>query len=178
MARGANRNAAAPARAGSAAPRTRRQEDETATSAAAHWRDQAARLRRHDRDALPEVLGPPEVFSAAQGGAEDRRRHGYTVSEAETGRNSRTVASRLRMSCAGWRQVPTAEEFYEAVHQPTGTRRETAILLVWYHEAHTIEQLHARLEGAYSWRELARALHRVGLTRGDGARRMNRFARR
>ena len=53
---------------------------------------------------------------------------------------------------------------------------ETAILLTWYHEAETLEQVKARLEGAYSWRELVQALHRVGLTRGEGARQINRFA--
>ena len=40
------------------------------------------------------------------------------------------------------------------------------------------EQLDARLEEAYSWRELVRALHRVGLTAGRGAERINRFAER
>ena len=50
--------------------------------------------------------------------------------------------------------------------------------LTWYHEADIVEQIHARLEGAYSWRELALALHRVGLTRWPGARQINRFARR
>ena len=84
------------------------------------------------------------------------------------------------MSCAGWRVVPTDAQFYTAVHKPTGSDRKTAILLTWYHEAHVAEQVHARLEGAYSWRELARALalHRVGLTRGPGARQINRFAQR
>ena len=98
--------------------------------------------------------------------------------DTETGRNSRTVTSRLQMSCAGWRKVPTAAEFYAAVHEPTGSDRETATLLTWYHEAHIVEQVHARLEGAYSWRELARALHRVGLTQGPAARQINRFAQR
>ena len=98
--------------------------------------------------------------------------------DTETGPNSRTVTSRLRMSCAGWRKVPTAAEFYAAVHEPTGSDRETAILLTWYHEAHIVELVHARLEGAYTWRELARALHRVGLTHGPAARQINRFARR
>ena len=56
--------------------------------------------------------------------------------------------------------------------------RETAILLTWFHEAEMAEQLDARLEEAYSWRQLVRALHRVGLTKGEGARRINRFATR
>ena len=87
------------------------------------------------------------------------------------------MAGRLRMSCARWTTVPRAREFYRAVHAPTGSGRETAILLTWFHEADTFEQVNARLEGAYGWRELVRALHRVGLTRGEGARRLNRFSR-
>ena len=94
------------------------------------------------------------------------------------GKHSPTVAGRLRMSCAGWKTVPTAEEFYRAVHEPSGRDRETAILLTWYHEAEPMEKVKARLEGAYSWRQLVRALHRVGLTWGEGARQINRFASR
>ena len=92
------------------------------------------------------------------------------------GNQSPTVESRLRASCAGWKTIPTAEEFYQAVHDPKGNDRETAILLTWYHEAETREHVKARLEGAYSWRQLVQALHRVGLTRGQGAQRINRFA--
>ena len=88
------------------------------------------------------------------------------------------MTSRLRMSCAGWRTVPTAAEFHEAIHRPSGTDRETAILLTWFHEADMAEQLDARIEGAYSWRQLVRALHRVGLTSGEGAEKINRFAER
>ena len=146
--------------------------------AAAAWRSRVERERQADRDALPDELAPPEAFSDRRGDSIERARHGRNVPEAETGRNSRTVESRLRMSCAGWRKVPTAAEFYAAVHEPTGSDRETAILLTWHHEAHVAEQVYARLEGAYSWRELARALHRIGLTHGPAARRINRFAQR
>ena len=110
-----------------------------------------------------EELKAPDAFDDERGGP--------------CGEDSATVAGRLRMSCAGWTTVPRAREFYRAVHAPTGSGRETAILLTWFHEADTFEQVNARLEGAYSWRELVRALHRVGLTRGEGARRLNRFSR-
>ena len=80
------------------------------------------------------------------------------------------------MSCTAWRTVPTAENLYQAIHEPRNTAEETALLLVWFHEADTAEQLYAQLEGAYSWRTLAAALHRTGLIHGEGARRINRFA--
>lgn len=146
--------------------------------AAEQWQDQWKLLRQRDRDAVPDTLGPPLVFSDRAARAADRERCGHRVPDHETGAQSRTVTSRLRMSCAGWRTVPTAAEFHEAIHRPAGTDRETAILLTWFHEAEMEEQLDARLEGAYSWRELVRALHRAGLTVGRGAERINRFAER
>lgn len=122
-----------------------------------------------------EELKHPETFDNEHGDADEKRRGRVTRANDRDGENSPTVASRLRMSCAGWTKVPSAQEFYQAVHNPTGSERETAILLTWYHEADTLEHAMARLEGAYSWRELVQALHRVGLTRGEGARRLNRF---
>ena len=146
--------------------------------AALRWLEKWSRLRRSDRDAVPDTLGPPLVFSDRAGSAAQRQRCGHSVADADTGRNSQAVTSRLRMSCAGWKRVPTAAELHDAIHRPAGTDRETAILLTWFHEAELTEQLDARLEGAYTWRELVRALHRTGLTTGEGARRINRFAQR
>ena len=145
---------------------------------AKQWQYQWKLLRQRDRDAIPDTLGPPLVFSDTAARAADRERCGHTVPEDETGRRSRAVTRRLRMSCAGWRTVPTAAEFHDAIHRPAGSDRETAILLTWFHEAEMVEQLDAELEGAYTWRQLVRALHRVGLTVGHGAVRINRFAER
>ena len=142
------------------------------------WRKYWAALRVSDRDAVPDRLGPAEAFADARGDAAERQEHGLEVPASETGRRSRTVKSRLRLSCAGWRTEPTAAEFYQAVHNPDGTGRETAILLTWYHEGDITEKVHARLEGAYSWQELVRALHRAGLTHGNRAQELNRFATR
>ena len=145
---------------------------------AAQWRAHWKRLRQADRDAVPDVLGPPEAFSAHRGSAVERAEYGHVVPNTQTGPRSRCVSRRLRISCAGWSKAPTAEEFYNAVHAPNRTSREAAILLTWYHEADIIEQLDARLEEAYSWQDLVRALHRVGLTQGEGARQINWFAER
>ena len=146
------------------------------TEAAARWRDEWAALRRRDRDAYPDVLAPPDVFTDEVSDRDERRRCGHEVPDAETGPDSRTVTSRLRMSCTEWPTVPTARDLHRAIHQPRYTADETALLLIWFHEADTAEQLYAQLEGAYSWRTLAVALHRVGLVHGEGARRINRFA--
>ena len=148
--------------------------NERATEWRAHWK----RLRQIDRDAVPDQLGPPEAFSPRRGSANERAGYGHIVPDDETGPRSRCVTRRLRMSCAGWRKTPSAQEFYDAVHAPRGTSREAAILLTWYHEADVIEQLDARLEEAYSWRDLVQAFHRVGLTHGEAAQQINWFAER
>ena len=145
---------------------------------AATWLANWATLRKTHRDAIPDVLGPPEVFADRTACAAEREEYGHQVAEGETGANCRTVQRRLTLSCAGWRRVPNATEFYDAVHHPEGTVRETAILMTWYQEAELGELLDARLEEAYSWRELVTALHRIGLTNGEGARRLNHVARR
>ena len=135
-------------------------------------------MRLRDRDTYPNILGPPDVFPDDRPTKAYREWCGHRVPDEEAGPNSRTVTSRLRMSCTEWRDVPTAQDFYRAVHHPEGTDAEAAMLLVWYHEADMGEQLYAHLEGAYSWRALVTALHRVGLIHGEGARRINRFAMR
>ena len=112
---------------------------------AAEWRRQREDLREWDRDSVPRGLGPPALFSDRRRSAAERKRCGLDVPDGETGRRSWTVTSRLRMSCAGWRKVPTAEVFHDAVHRPAGIDREAAILLTWFHEAEMAEQLHARL---------------------------------
>ena len=138
-----------------------------------HW----AEPRRADRDAVPDILGPPEAFDDAHATDAERSRCGMTVPPGETGPRSRTVEAVLRVCSAGRKHIPKPEDFHRAIHAPLGTTKETGILLTWYHEAHLSDVVNARLAGAYSWRELARALHRVGLKHGPGAQRLNWFAR-
>ena len=66
------------------------------TDAAARWREEWAALRRRDRDAYPDVLAPPDVFTDEVSDRDERRRCGYEVPDDETGPDSRTVTSRLR----------------------------------------------------------------------------------
>ena len=147
------------------------------TPAAAEWLENWRVLRERDRDAYPDILGPPEVFPDEPADWRHRRYCGHVVPDRETGPNSRTVTSRLRMSCTTWENVPTARDMYNAIHNPKDTDQELGMLFVWFHEADMSEQMYAYLEGAYTWRSLAAALHRNGLIHGEGARRVNRFAR-
>ena len=75
----------------------------------------------------------------------------------------------LASACAGWGKRPDAAEFYEAIRSPTPTDRQVAIVNVMVIEATCNEILLAYneillayLQGAYTWRQLARAIHRCG----------------
>ena len=56
-------------------------------------------------------------------------------------------------------------EFHDALHAKEPTRRQAEIIDVWLQEAEREEMIVAWAEGAYSWRKLAEAIHRAGLTR-------------
>ena len=62
-------------------------------------------------------------------------------------------------ACAGWRRRPRSEEFYDAVHADRPTPRERQLIRTWLQEASREDLLYAWAEGAYTWRELARAVH-------------------
>ena len=94
----------------------------------------------------------------------------------ETRERSRSVALRFARSCSGWRRRPTAEEFHEAVRAEAPTARQRAILDTWATEAEWEELLAAWTEHAYTFRELATALHRAGLSRCRAAATLNRWA--
>ena len=99
----------------------------------------------------------------------------YAPEEPEAGGGrgpkSRTVNSVLASACAGWRKEPDAAEFYEAMRSATPTNRQVAVANVMVTEATCDEILLAYLQGAYTWRQLAQAVHR----RGSGPSRLARY---
>ena len=74
------------------------------------------------------------------------------------------------------RRRPTAAEFYEAVRAEVPTERQRALLDTWATEAEWEELLAAWTEHAYTFHELAAALHRAGLLRCRAAAALNRWA--
>lgn len=80
-------------------------------------------------------------------------------------RHSPTVWHRLASSCSGWVDPPAPQEFYDAVRTPTPTPRQQDIVRMWASEADTGEVIRAWVEGVYTWRQLAGALHRSDATR-------------
>ena len=140
------------------------------------WRQVRAEERRIDRDAQPLELAPPEAFrgTAALG---EREVEKLTRSGREVGRSSGTVTTRVSRSTAGWAKGPSAAEFYDAVRAAGPNRRQYCLISMWVKEATDLELVTAEHEYAYTPRLLATAMHRIGMTYGAEACRMNEWTR-
>ena len=126
------------------------------------WQALRARFKKRDRDAEPPVLAPPEAFDDTRPDDEFRERFHPEHDPRQLGRKSRAVRRRLGSSCAGWRRAPRPEELYDAVHASRPGPRQRQLIRTWLQEASREDLLYAWAEGAYTWRELARAVHAAG----------------
>lgn len=136
----------------------------TRRMSAAEWAGYRREYKaEHGRDTEPPTLGPSVAFPDQTASAEMRRQWQYPGPEAETGRHSRAVTHRLLLACSGWRRPPTAEEFHRALHARRRTTRRRSIVGAWLQEASLLEWWNGVFENAYTWRELAEAVHVQGL---------------
>ena len=126
---------------------------------------------------VPVELHPAEAFSDEEPTAAEERRLALIDDPRQRGRHSATVALRIGSSCAGWKEQPTAAEFYEAVHGERPTSRDGCILRMWASEATWMQLVSAWAERAYTLRELVAALHRTGNSRCMAAHVLNRWVR-
>ena len=108
------------------------------------------------------TLAPPEAFDDREPDDAFRARFHPWHDPAQLGPQSRAVRNRLRASCAGWREKPEAEEFYAAIRSAAPSRRQRRLLVCWLQEATREDFIYAWAEGVYTWRLLARAIHRAG----------------
>ena len=92
------------------------------------------------------------------------------------GPHAGAVRSVLAGACAGWGRKPSSEEFYEAMRAETPTSRQQTICGVLISEASLDEILLAHMQGAFTWQQLARAMHRRDYYRARLAAFVNRFA--
>ena len=115
--------------------------------------------RRVDEELAPPAaeLLPPERFS-------DEYWPPDPEVKGRRGPQSSTVTARLARSCCGWRRVPDAGEFYEAMRQSNPTARQLGIAGVLIDEGSTDELQRAYFEGAFTWRQLVRMMIRRGGT--------------
>ena len=109
-------------------------------------------------------LLPPQAFPDAVPTERERGFFRSVPSDVDP-RHSPTVWHRVASSCCGWVDPPTPPEFYDAVRTLTPTPRQQDIVRMWASEAGTGEVIRAWVEGVYTWRQLAGALHRSDAAR-------------
>ena len=119
-------------------------------------------LTRYGMELRPCRLLPPAAFSAELAPLNPGHWFWPRVDPKRTAEKSAAVGFRLGLSCAGWVEQPTTEEFYAAVHTQEPTARQKTIVYGWVLEATDIDLIRAWAERAYSWRTLVRALHKAG----------------
>ena len=108
------------------------------------------------------ALAQPGAFADENADRALRDRIGLSRQPDELGARSRTVGRRIASSCAGWPEPPTTHEFRAAIESEAPDVRQQSIISMWVMEATWRETLLAWAEEAYSWRELAGAIHRAG----------------
>ena len=147
-----------------------------------------ARIPPMDRES-PEYLaiqyGPdwrnhlvpdPETIDPASSLPEMVKEAANDTPPEERGPNSRALVFHISSRCAGEANRPTAAELYEAFHTKTPTDRTRDLVLMWMNEASKTDFLDAWFHHCYSWREIATACKRHGITNGANVAIIRRFA--
>ena len=89
--------------------------------------------------------------------------------DPRTGAESRALEDVVSGCCRGRAVPPTAKELYEAFRSEEPKPRELALLETWFTEATVGQLTQARVQRAYTDRQLARAIHAIGFGRYRGA---------
>ena len=84
----------------------------------------------------------------------------------------------LTPGCCGWRKPPTAHELYDAMRSPNPTERHRSVATAFVKEAHIDDIVMAELQGAFTWRQLARMLYRLGMETTELSPYLNRWAQK
>ena len=113
---------------------------------------------------------PPEAFDDTYAEPDPRFRSGGRGPECDG------IAGLLAGRCAGWPQPPTARELYDAMRAKARTARQKAIVRVLITEGTADTVALGYLDGAYTWRQLARAMHEQKHYDPELARYVNRHA--
>lgn len=114
-------------------------------------RVEAARRCREETPARRRLLAPAWAFG------DDER------CDAETGepigRDAAAVRAVFARSTAGWEDPPSAGEFHVAIRARCPDTRQRAVVDVFLDEASVSQFQQALIEGAFTLRQLARAIH-------------------
>ena len=134
------------------------------------WRDREVRRRVEEEDDHAEPLAPPSAFSDAYAPE-------HPEVKGRRGRESSTVRGLLGGGCCGWSRPPDAAELYDAMRTRRPTPRQLAVAGAFIGEAGIDDILMAHLEGAFTWRQLAAMLHKLGMETSELSPYLNRWTR-
>ena len=114
---------------------------------------ETARRSREENPDHPAQLRPLEDFNDEYADTSKYR----SVNQKRTGRESGTLAGLVIGDCCGWPEPPSSKEVYEAMRAERPTdRQESMIDVVLRAEFETL--FSAWMEGAFTWRQVARAV--------------------
>ena len=139
------------------------------------WSKAETERRRHAAAARP-TLAPIDAFPDEYSTADDLAAIRLDADSDATGPHSRTIRGLLGGACAGWRVRPTSVELYDALRADDPTNRQRSIATVLINEASFEDLVNAHTEGAFTWRQLARAARRQGTVPPLRIRQINAFA--
>ena len=128
-------------------------------------------------DTTPVRLPPPEAFPDEYTSTDTLLKYCPGSDPAESGPDSRTIGVVIARRCCGWRNPPTPREVYDAMRADKPTPRQLDAMTVVLNDCTFDEVVLAHLEGAFTWRQLARAVHRRGGVTPERKRSFARFAR-
>lgn len=132
--------------------------------------------RRRDAAATRPTLAPIDAFPDEYSTADDLAAVRRDADPDATGPHSGTIRGLLGGACAGWRVRPTSVELYDALRADDPTNRQRSIATVLINEASFEDLVNAHTEGAFTWRQLARAARRQGTVPPLRIRQINAFA--
>ena len=132
------------------------------------WRRREIRCRVEEDAARAEPLAPPSAFSDAYAPE-------HPELEGGRGPESSTVRGLLGGGCCGWDRPPDAAELYGAMRTRRPTPRQLAVAGAFIGEAGIDDLLLAHLEGAFTWRQLAAMIHRLGMETSEFSPYLNRW---
>ena len=132
--------------------------------------------RRRRADATPPTLAPIDAFPDQYATADDLAAVRLDADPDATGWHSQTIRGLLAGAGAGWSVRPTSGELYDALRADNPTRRQRSMATVLINKASFEELVNAHTEGAFTWRQLARAARRQGAVPPLRIRQINAFA--
>ena len=139
------------------------------------WSKAETERRRRAVTTRP-TLAPIDAFPDEYSTADDLAAVRLDADPDATGPHSQTIRGLLGGACAGWRVRPTSVELYDALRADDPTNRQRCIATVLINEASFEDLVNAHTEGAFTWRQLARAALRQGTVPPLRIRQINAFA--